>query len=515
LIRKNIRKTDSIYRYGGDEFVVLLPETSLNESNKMAEKIMKILRSNKIDAIKRSVNVSIGVSSYGISGTEGAQEFVEAADSAMYKAKESGKNKIYMMSISGYEEVSDSQKSIRPKKQKQITAEGVPCSPGVAFGRVFQYKDIMSRKLGQYYLKENEIGEELNRIHEAVAKVKKDLSYMKRQIESEISASHAAIFDVHRSVLEDESLMTEIETELKNRLINAEHVVRDVFKRWEYKFKNTPSKSVKQKSYDIADIGRRILLSLHGIESNILAHIPKNSVIFAQRLLPSDTVHLDKRKARAIVTKEGSKNSHSALLARAMGIPSVTHIDPDMDNIPEGANVIVNGNTGKVIIYPGKKLLANLKAVISKPVSNEKPTIIRRKISIDRESVTVNANIASPEDARTARHHGCDGVGLYRIEQIYMTAHVLPDEKYLVDKVKKSLRDVKDLQITIRLVDIGRDKTLPYIDIHGGEDTTLGLRGIRLLFQYPKLLETQLRTCLILSKKYRLRILVPFVTLPA
>ncbi|MCK4827018.1 phosphoenolpyruvate--protein phosphotransferase, partial [bacterium] len=136
------------------------------------------------------------------------------------------------------------------------------------------------------------------------------------------------------------------------------------------------------------------------------------------------------------------------------------------------------------------------------------------EIKINGKHIKVYSNIASPEDARIARLSRCDGIGLFRIEQIYMASNILPDAEYLINQLLKSLKYMKDKVNTIRLLDIGKDKSLPYLHVHEEQNSVLGLSGVRLLLRYPGLLETQLSALLKLSNQYFVRILVPMVSLP-
>ena len=142
-------------------------------------------------------------------------------------------------------------------------------------------------------IKEDEIDWELSRIYKAINKVQKDLIKMQKRVKNDLNSGHAAIFKAQRTILQDDMLMHEIESELKKRMINAEHIVKYIFNQWEKRFKTSDAASIKDKSYDIADIGRRVFLALQGLEADVLANIPQDSVIFAKRLLTSDTVHLN------------------------------------------------------------------------------------------------------------------------------------------------------------------------------------------------------------------------------
>jgi phosphotransferase system enzyme I (PtsI) len=516
-VKNNIRRTDSVYRYGGDEFVVLLPETASLGTERIAVKILKLCKKSKIPGERAFIKVSMGITTLDKVNNRDKKQILRDVDYALYKAKRSGKNKIFKNTAGGCEEVHIEEKNFKKaliKSTKRFILSGVPVSPGISAGRAFHYRDILSREVDLNNLAEEEIDGELSRVQKAIKKVRKDLMMMQKRVGNDISEEHAGIFKTHQTMLQDDTLIHEIEDELKKRMINAEHIVKDVFNRWERRFKSADADFIKEKSYDIADIGKQVFLALQGFEADVLANVPQDSVIFARRLLTSDTIHLNKKKTRAVVTEEGSKNSHSALLSRAMNIPSIVRIKTSEDGIPNGTTVIVNGDRGDVIVNPNRKELELVKKKGSTVKKYKQAGFCAEGIKINGKPIKVYANIASPEDARIASLSMCDGIGLFRIEQIYMTSNILPDTNCLIDRLSKSLKYMKDRVNTIRLLDIGKDKTLPYLHVHEEQNSALGLGGIRLLLRYPGLLETQLAALLKLSNQYSIRILVPMVSLP-
>ncbi len=393
---------------------------------------------------------------------------------------------------------------------------GVSVIPGIAAGRVFKYQDILSRELEAYDIKETQIALELKRLETAMQSVEKDLLHMKDTVKKQVDSGQASIFEAHRVILKDITLLKEIEEELKSQQVNVEHVVKQVFRRWEKKFKDSQSVEIQERSLDVADIGRRLLKELLGIHGNALTKLSPGSVIFAKRLLPSDTVHLDRKNAKGIVTEEGGPNSHVAILANAFHVPLISKIDMNMDQMPDHALVILDGASGKIILHPTRSERAHFQRGRAR---KEKQNLVlarqmsKRNLEMEGQPLMVDANVASPEDCQLAKKYGCDGIGLYRIEQIYMSSPSMPTEEFLFNFLKNSLAALKNRVVTLRLLDIGGDKTLPYIDLVERTNPALGVRGIRLLLKYPHLLQIQLRVFLRLSSLQSVRILVPMVTL--
>ena len=356
----------------------------------------------------------------------------------------------------------------------------------------------------------------MKRLDRAIQSVEKDLVRMKHTVKKQVGSDQAAIFEAHRMILKDLTLLKEIEEELKNQRVNIEHVVWQVFRRWEQKLRDSQNIEIRERSSDIADIGRRLLKELLGIRGNTLTRLPAGSIIFAKRLLPSDTVHWDQKNAKGIVTEEGGTNSHVAILASAFHIPLVSRIGVNMDRVSNHSPVILDGNTGKIILRPTRREIADFKGCRTR--EEKRDLALARKMRLVHletasRPVTVDANVSSAEECRTAKTYGCDGIGLYRIEQLYMSSPVMPTEEYLFDSLKLSLGILKGREATLRLLDIGGDKTLPYINLVERTNPALGVRGVRLLLKYPNLLQAQLRVFLRLSARFKVRVLVPMVTL--
>jgi len=246
-------------------------------------------------------------------------------------------------------------------------------------------------------------------------------------------------------------------------------------------------------------------------------NLAENSVIFAQRLLPSDTASFNIKNVKAIVTVEGTQNSHSAILAKALDIPFVSKINIPTESLPHGTQVIIDGDKGLIIVNPTPAELKSYPEVIQKRIDNRLKVVQHVKdvpLEIRGELIKVTANVSSLSDIKMARDCMSDGIGLYRTESLYMDSQNFPREEKLYDQLVKALSCVNDQEINLRLLDIGGDKTLPFLKIVEIKDPALGLKGVRLLLKYPSLLEMQLRVFLRLSAKFNVKISVPMVSLP-
>jgi phosphotransferase system enzyme I (PtsI) len=245
--------------------------------------------------------------------------------------------------------------------------------------------------------------------------------------------------------------------------------------------------------------------------------VPPDSIVVSKRLLPSDTVYLKYKNVKGIIVEEGSVASHSAILARALGVPAISGLDRLVSEFTRGEELLLLGDEGVVIVNPTDEEKSQLERTIDAVKKAEEIIVKKSKeaaLTKTGEKVAVYANVAFPEDFEVALLKGCDGIGLYRIEQIYMSSPILPDEKDMVEHFNKNFNKVKDKKITFRLLDIGGDKKLPYVDIDEENSPYFGLRGVRILLKHINLLKAQLRVAIFLGKSYKIRILIPMVTLP-
>ncbi len=317
-------------------------------------------------------------------------------------------------------------------------------------------------------------------------------------------------------ILKDIDIIKEIEEEIENKLLSVEQVVQNVFQRQEQKLRGAKNNPFQERANDIVDVGRRLLKTLMGANKNNLSVLPDNAVIFANRLLPSDTALLNVKNAKAIVTIEGAQNSHTAILARALDIPFVAKINITNGQLVSGKHVIVDGEKGEVIINPTPVELKSYPRLIQERLESKEKIIQGLQdipLKKDDQLIRVYANVSSHSEFQMAKMFKADGIGLYRTEPFYMGGKNLPNEDELFTKLTKTLNDVSDQKVFLRLLDIGGDKTLPFLKFIDLKDPALGLNGIRFLLKYPRLLELQLRVFLRLSAKFNISIVIPMVSL--
>jgi phosphoenolpyruvate-protein phosphotransferase (PTS system enzyme I) len=396
-----------------------------------------------------------------------------------------------------------------------VTLSGLAVSPGLAVGQAFVYRDIL-HDLERYDIGTHQVEYEHGRIERAVEKVLADLGRSAERVEAELNTDLALIFRAHEAMLRDPALTKDLREELEQELVNAEQVVKRVFRRWERRFRAMPSEEVRDRGDDVADLSRQLLQALAGIRTHVLENMSPDSVLVATRLLPSDTVHLSRKSVVAVVAEFGGTASHAALLTREMGIPAVTHVSAACDAIAPGETVLVDGFTGTVVVAPDAETRAGFAQRVAEhriASAAAREQCREPATTLDGVATTVMANIGCREDAVLAAENGADGVGLYRLEQLYLSRKALPTEDELLEVMRSTLEPVAGKSITIRLLDVGADKKLPSLDLSSEVHPFLGRRGVRILLAYPELLQTQLRALARLSREHDIQILVPMVTL--
>ena len=393
--------------------------------------------------------------------------------------------------------------------------EGIPLSPGLALGKAFIYHDILHLEHDYYSINRSDVSEEYERILSAFEAVEADLEKAVHRAEQELDSQFSAIFRVQMELLKDGTLHSDLRDELENELVNAELVVKTVFRRFENKLRSAKYAFMAERGDDIADLARRTLRELSGFRAHSLENLPKGTVLVAHRLLPSDTVFLPQNSVAAAIVEVGGPASHMAILAREMGMPAVSEVDNIVSWLQPSTKVLVDGLNGSVCINPGEKERARFDERI-----NAQRTIYRqakkacreRAVTQDGQEVKVLANIGSREDALLATDNGAEGVGLYRLEKLFLSKKSLPTTEELAEELEDTMVILEGLPVTIRLLDVGGDKVLPSIDSPTETNPALGRRGIRLLLSFEELLDTQLRVLLRLSQRYDVRILAPMVT---
>jgi phosphoenolpyruvate-protein phosphotransferase len=401
------------------------------------------------------------------------------------------------------------------KEMSRFVGKGL--SPGLARGLAYVYVDVLENKQTIRPVPENQVHAEYARILDAMETVRRHLADSAERVSRGMGKELADIFLAHEAMLNDPQLAADLELALREKRINAERIVELVFRRWSRKFRAAPSRMLNERADDIDDLYRRMVGVLAGVQAHRLERLPEGSLLVARRLLPSDTVFLSARTCAGILLVEAGATSHATILARELGVPCVGGIPTLLLAVESGDEMLMDGGTGEAIVHPTAEAVRTFTE--SRDQSARSSTDMRKRrfedaVTGQGDRISVLANASSREDVEGAVACGAEGIGLFRSEAFFLAAPSLPGADEFAAHLEGCLGSMEGKETTLRLLDIGGDKNIPYLSLPFELNPFLGRRGIRLLFEYPVLLETQLEAMLLVSRKHRIRILVPMATFP-
>jgi phosphoenolpyruvate-protein phosphotransferase (PTS system enzyme I) len=376
--------------------------------------------------------------------------------------------------------------------------KGIAVSPGVAIGTAYVIHEIFVNP-DTKRLERSEITAELARYETARDRASADLRALERKVEAQVGHDEAAIFAVHQSILRDASFTNKIRAWVVDDRMTAAASLHRLMGEYTELFTRTNDSYLKERLNDVRDVVIRISGHLSEVihPRNQTKALEGPLIVVADELLPSQAVALGDIDVKGIATQAGSQTSHAAIIARSRGIPAVSGIPRLMRMVKTGDTIIVDGRDGLVVIKPDAETLAayrklereffDLKDHLAE--NRDDPALTRDKVKLH-----LQANINGIPDARAAVAMGCTGVGLYRTEYLYLTHSDVPDEQEQFENYVQIIEASPDRRVTIRTLDIGGDKTIPYLGhSHQEANPFMGWRSIRLSFEHPEFFNTQIR----------------------
>ena len=402
-------------------------------------------------------------------------------------------------------------------ERKNRTFEGTAVAGGYAVGKA-KVVDVahFPAQVPQHTVPDDDIQNELNRLRTACAEARDELEELADRVENEVSRREAEMIRPQAAMAEDPTFMAEAEELISEENLNAEAAVAEVMDRFEHIMESLEDEYLRERSTDVRDAGRRILSNLLFVEGELTPELNEPCVVVSSHLVPSLTVHLDRKNILAFATERGGYTSHAAILARSVGIPAVTGLEGLTDELLGGEQVVVDGEKGIAIVDPSEEELEEYEDLA------EDYRLKRRKmeaeeqepaVTTDGAEMVIRGNIGRPADLDVALDHAVDGIGLYRTEFNYLSRSTLPDEEQVVQEYGRAARAFDEEGVVLRVLDIGGDKFPPSIPLAHEENPFLGLRGIRLLLEHESdLLVPQLRAMLRASARGEVSVLYPMVT---
>ena len=391
-----------------------------------------------------------------------------------------------------------------------ITIQGKGVSTGVAAGPLYFYQRA-SASLRRYEVDDREA--EFARFKEAQAKAIEQLGVLAEKARAEAGDEAAMLFETHQMMCEDMDYEEAIEGFIKESGLNAEAAVTDAGAIQAEAFAAMDDDYFKARAADVKDISGRIVGILSGVvQGGIDSPVPV--ILASDDLAPSETVQLDKSKILGFVTSGGSGSSHTAILARTMGIPAIIGVGEQLKSEYAGREVIVDGGTGSVVVDADEDTRARLmtkRAEILKRQELLNQLKGQPNVTKDGQEIRVYCNIGNPEDVHAVLENDGGGIGLFRSEFLYLNCDDYPTEEYQFEAYKRVLSDMGGKEVVIRTLDIGADKMIEYFKLPHEENPALGNRALRICLNRPEIFRTQLRALYRASAYGRLSIMFPMV----
>lgn len=397
--------------------------------------------------------------------------------------------------------------------------KGIAVSPGVAVGKAYCIDEVFVGHDAKP-LEESEVLHELARYERAVERAASDLNALYQKVASQVGAEEAAIFLTHVSILRDPVFAAKMRRFIAKDRDRAPAALHRLLNEYTSLFARTKDDYLKERLADVRDV----ILRVSGYLSEMLqpgAEATTGPIILvADELLPSQVVTLGERQVAGIVTQAGGRTSHAAILARGRGIPAVSGVRGILRQVRNGDTVIVDGRDGNVIVNPHAEVEAAYRK-LQREFVDLKDSLVenrdRTAVTIDGERIELLANINNVGDAEAAVAMGADGVGLFRTEYLFLTHADVPDEEEQLEAYRAVIEASPNHRTTIRTLDLGGDKTIPYLGHSREANPFLGWRSIRLSFEHPEFFITQIRAVLRAAhdphgRKYEVKLLFPMIT---
>jgi phosphotransferase system enzyme I (PtsI) len=389
---------------------------------------------------------------------------------------------------------------------------GTGVSKGIAIGSVLVKKESLS----DFQKKSiTDVEYEWIRFLKAIEEGKQQLEILVQQSRETIGEDEAQIFEAHILILEDEELANLVKIQIDNQKKNTEWAVHEAAEHFAVILEGLEDAYLKERAHDIRDVAARLIRILSGTDKHEIPMMDKPCIIVARDLLPGEMVHINKDMVMGIITEAGAKTSHTAILAKAMGIPAVVGAEGILDKVKDHEIVVFDGEFGSIYISPDSDILDQYNQKL-KLINVQKKELegFKNKASITKDGIEVElfGNMASVAELPGLIENGAQGIGLFRTEFLFTTQASAPSEEEQFEIYKLTAEKMQGKTVIIRTLDIGGDKEIPYLGLDKEENPFLGCRGIRLCFDKVELWKVQLRALLRASIYGDIKIMLPMIS---
>ena len=397
---------------------------------------------------------------------------------------------------------------------KNVFIRGIGASLGIAIGKAYLLEQEDVQDVEERLVRPEEIDAEINRFKEAVSRAQDHLRTVINEVPDEYR-DHVYILDTHMMLLKDRLLYEGTIERIRRKKVNAEQALKKTVDKVKGNFKKMPDPYFRDRASDIVHASNLILEHLLGTGRSKISDIDKRVIIVAHDLSPAETTQIQLERVKAFITDLGSHTSHTGIIARSLEIPAVLGLKNATRTIETGDLIIVDGNSGVVVVDPDEATLSRYhdrKARFDDFQAQITRTSHLPAETTDDRHLAVLANISLLEEVVSALDHGSDGIGLYRTEFLYLNRHSLPSEEDLFENYKDLAEIMGHRQVTIRTLDLGGDKFSSSIQLSEQMNPALGLRAIRFCLQSPDIFIAQLRAILRAAYFGDIRIMFPMIS---
>ncbi|MBC7349428.1 MAG: phosphoenolpyruvate--protein phosphotransferase [Candidatus Aminicenantes bacterium] len=395
-----------------------------------------------------------------------------------------------------------------------IRLRGLGVSPGIAMGEASLSERVVFTSRREP-ISEGQVEDELKRLRRALDRTRQELTELKEHVRERVGDEQAFIFDAHLMMLDDQMLLTSLEKVIVEEKVRSEWAISRVNSHFQNLFDSLTDEYFQQRKTDLSDVLARIYRNLER-KRDRKEESDKPAVLVAHELLPSEVaINISRRKIIGIALDMGGQTSHTAILARSLGIPAVVGLHDISLQVKNGDFIIVDGTDGEVIVNPTPAVRREFQSKRERyeAYQRELKKIARLKPeTLDGVRFTPLANIELPEEVEVAFSYGAEGIGLFRSEFIYLQRPSLPSEEDHLAVYEKMARSTHPRPVYIRTIDIGGEKSLPQLNIEKEPNPALGLRAIRFSLRNRELFRTQIRAILKASVRKNVRLMVPMIT---
>jgi phosphotransferase system enzyme I (PtsI) len=391
---------------------------------------------------------------------------------------------------------------------------GIAVSPGIIIGKARLVERSKVKILYQYLIQDGQVEKEVERFKEALKATKEQIITLKQRMPDQMKG-HAFILDTQLMIMDDGMLYDSTIKTILEEKINASWALKKSVQKIRQLFEQVEDQYIRERFKDVEYVAEGILRNLAGEEHERLSEIQERVIVVAHDLSPGDTSEMNIGKIMGFITDVGGRTSHTAIMAQALEIPAVVGLETVTQQVQDGTLLIVDGNTGEVIIEPDDSVIIHYQ---EKQLEMERYRSSIARIShlpaetLDGHNIAVQANIEFLEEVVTSRDHGAEGIGLYRTEFLYLRSKGVPGEEELFEDYKQVAEIMAPAPVTIRTLDLGGDKFASALSLTREMNPAMGLRAIRFCLREPEIFKSQLRAILRASAFGHIRLMFPMIS---